>query len=102
MKYKLIVTKGAQSELESIADYIAESLCNPLAALDFLDDIKKCYDLLSDNPLIYQVCDNLGNGEEYRKAVIKNYLLIYRVDKNDNSVNILHFFYGRRDYFDLI
>ena len=43
MKYNLIVTKDAQSDLESIADYISETLCNPLAALDFLDDIEKKY-----------------------------------------------------------
>ena len=93
MKYSLKISKDAQVELEKIADYISESLCNPLAALEFLDRVKKCYVSLSENPLIYQVCDNIKNGDkEYRKAVINNYLLIYRVDEKTKSVYVLHFF----------
>lgn len=103
MAYKLIITKSAQAELEKIADYISESLCNPVAALDFLKQVEKCYNTLSDNPLIYQVCDSIGTKyKEYRKVVINNYILIYRVDTDTNIVYILHFFYGRRDYFNLI
>ena len=103
MRYSLIISKDTHTELERIADYISESLCNTTAALKFLDKVKKCYASLSENPLIYQVCDNIGNGEkEYRKVVINNYLLIYRVDESTKTVYVLHFFYGRRDYFDLI
>lgn len=101
MKYKLIITKDAQSELEAIADYISESLSNPSAAARLLDRIKQHYNTLSDNPLIYQVCDSISSGEkEYRKIVINNYILIFRVE--NNTVYILHIFYGRRDYFNLL
>lgn len=103
MKYSLVVTEAAQFELEKIADYISDSLCNPIAAVNFLDKVKSCYTTLSETPLIYQVCENIGNGDkEYRKVVINNYLLIYRVDDNSKTVYVLHFFYGRRDYFDII
>lgn len=103
MAYKLIITKGAQNELERIADYISESLCNPIAAIDFLEQVDKCYTTLSDSPLIYQVCDNIGmKYKEYRKVVINNYVLVYRVDIDANTVYVLHFFYGRRDYLNLI
>lgn len=103
MKYSLVVTEDAQSELEKIADYISESLCNPIAAVNFLDKVKSYYTTLSENPLIYQVCENIGSGDkEYRKVVINNYLLIYRVDESTKTVYVLHFFYGRRDYFDIV
>ena len=38
----------------------------------------------------------------YRKAIIKNYVMIYRVDEDKKIVYILRFFYGRRDYEKLI
>ena len=41
-------------------------------------------------------------GQGYRKAVIKNYILVYRVDEKNNIVYVFHIFYGRRDYEKLI
>ena len=32
----------------------------------------------------------------YRKVIIKNYILIYRIDEKTNTVYILHFVYGNR------
>ena len=56
-----------------------------------------------DNPKIYQLCDYQNFKEKgYRKAVIKNYVLIYRIDEETNTVYILHFVYGRQDYYSII
>ena len=38
----------------------------------------------------------------YRKALINNYVMIYRVDEDAKAVYILRFFYARRDYEKLI
>ena len=103
MAYNLIITKNADAELDDIVRYIADHLDNPKAASGFLDSVEAAYDRLTDNPRLYQLCINLAlEKSDYRKVVIGNYVMINRVDEERESVYILHFFYGRQDYFNLI
>ena len=75
----------------------------PKAANDLLDDILKCYDNISMNPLMYALCDNDRlKSKKYRKAVIKNYIMFYRVDEEKQTIYIMRFIYGRRDYMNLL
>lgn len=38
----------------------------------------------------------------YRKAKIKDYLAIYKIDDNMNTVTIMRFFYGAMNYYNLL
>ena len=40
--------------------------------------------------------------EGYQKAIVKNCIIIYKVDKNLKNVNIMRFFYGAQDYAKLL
>lgn len=103
MGYKLKVTQNALDELSQIVNYISNHLDNPKAAYDFLDKVEEYYCRLIDNPRIYQLCDHKDFSEKgYRKAVIKNYVLIYRIDEDKKTVFILHILYGRQDYYSFI
>ena len=103
MGYKLLITPSALDELSEIVDYISNNLDNPFSAADFLDKVGECYDRLKDNPKIYQLCDYPEFKEKnYRKAIIKNYVLIYRIDETTQTVNLLHFFFGRQNYFSIL
>lgn len=103
MAYKISIAEGASDELDGILDYIINRLQNSAAAKDFLDKIGECYGRLAENPKIYQLCDyDKFKDKGYRKAVIKNYVLIYRVDEAAETVYILHIFYGRQDYYSYI
>jgi len=101
--YRLIISELADSDLDSIVQYITERLAEPKAASDFLDAVDKCYSHLENNPLIYERCrDPKLNKEGYRKAVIKNYVLVYKVDEIAETVDIYRFFHGSQDYVSLI
>jgi plasmid stabilization system protein ParE len=101
--YKLIVTELAHQDLDNIVSYIADQLANPAAASNFLDEVDKCYGYLKNNPLMYSKCqDSRLEKEGYRKAVLKNYIIIYKVDEDAKKVSILRFFYGAQDYAKLI
>lgn len=103
MSYKLVVSKPAENDLEDILQYISKDLSVPKAASDFLDEVLKCYDNVSETPLMYALCDNDRlKGKKYRKAIIKNYIMFYRVDETSNTVYIMRFLYGRRDYINLL
>ena len=48
---------------------------------------------------MYEACRDLRLcAKGYRKAVIRNYVLIYKVDEKDQTVLLLRFFYGKQDY----
>lgn len=101
--YKLVVSELAHQDLDSIVSYIAVELANPAAAGDFLDEVDACYNHLRINPLMYERCrDSRLEAEGYRKALIKNYVAVYKVSEDTKTVSILRFFYGARDYVSLI
>ncbi|MHB1654651.1 MAG: type II toxin-antitoxin system RelE/ParE family toxin [Desulfitobacteriaceae bacterium] len=101
--YKLIVSELAHQDLDKIISYIAVELVNPVAAGSFLDEVDQCYGYLMTNPWMYEKCqDKRLEKEGYRKALIKNYLLVYKIDEDSKTVSILRFFYGRQDYIKLI
>lgn len=101
--YKLIISELAHTDLDNIVSYIAIELANPMAAANLLDEVEKCYAYLKNNPFIYEKChDTFLEKKNYRKATIKNYVLVYMVDEANRSVIIYRFFYGAQDYVKLI
>ena len=101
--YKLIITELAHQDLDKIVSYIAVELVNPIAAGNFLDEVDKCYGFLKFNPWMYEKCQNKRLEKEgYRRAPIKNYLVVYKIEEESKTVIILRFFYGAQDYVKLI
>jgi len=101
--YKVAVSDSAEQDLSQIIAYIAETLAAPRAASDFADAVFDCYERLERNPYMYEQCrDPRLQKENYRRAVIKNYILIYKVSEEMKIVVIHRFFYGRQDYVNVI
>ncbi|NLP31334.1 MAG: type II toxin-antitoxin system RelE/ParE family toxin [Clostridiales bacterium] len=101
--YKLVVSALAYQDLDSTISYIAIQLANPTVASDFLNELDKCYSHLINNPMIYPKCNNESLEKQgYRKVIIKNYILIYKVDETNKTVIVLRLFYGARDYAKLL
>ena len=54
-------------------------------------------------PLMYEACHDPYLKElGYRKAVIRNYIMVYKVDKDVKAVYVMRLFHGRQDYEKLI
>lgn len=103
MAYKLKVTELAERDLENIYDYISNRLANPTAASAFLDGVAECYAKLAEMPMMFERCRDAQLKERgYRRCVIKNYVMVYRVSVDEQCVFILRYFYGARDYEKLI
>jgi plasmid stabilization system protein ParE len=101
--YKLFVSELAHKDLDKIVSYISIELSNPMAVSSFLDELEKCYSHLKTSPYMYEKCLNKRlNSQGYRRALIKKYLLIYKIDDDLKIVNILRFFYGSQDYIKFI
>ena len=103
MAYKILETERAQQDLSDIVGYIVSSLENPSAAASFLDEVEGCYDNLEQFPLMFEACrDPRLKASGYRKAGIKNYIMVYKVNESTGTVFIMRFFHGRQDYEKLI
>lgn len=52
---------------------------------------------------MYERCYDIRLEKEgYRKATIKNYVLVYKINEAAKAVIIYRFFYGAQDYVKLI
>lgn len=103
MAYKLLKTDAFQRDLDAVIRYITVSLENKIAAASLLDAIEKSYDDLVNMPLKYEACHDPYLKElGYRKAVIRNYIMIYKVDSETQTVYIMRLFHGRQNYEKLI
>lgn len=103
MVYKIIETEHAQRDLSDIVDYIVSALENPSAAVSLLDEVAACYDNLERLPMMFEACrDPRLKSMGYRKARIKNYIMIYKVNESRRAVLVMRFFHGRQDYEKLL
>ena len=89
----------AKQDMVNIVSYISHELLNPQAANDLADEFIEGIDKLAEfpyippmyyppKPLIY----------EYRKRVVKNYIVFYRVDEDKKEIVISRVIYQRRNY----
>ncbi len=97
--YNLRIAEIADQDLDAIVKYIAIELANPEASRTFLDKLESVYLYLKNSPLMYPVCDDRRlKAKDYHKVMIKNYILIFKIEQSTNTVYILRFFYGSQDY----
>ena len=103
MAYKLIKTDSFQRDLDAAVAYIALSLENKVAAASLLDAVERTYDGIERMPLMYEACrDPHLKALGYRRAVIQNYIMVYKADSETETVYMMWLFHGRQDYEKLI
>ena len=101
--YNLDVSDRAEEDLDRILSYISTNLAAPKAASDFADEVYACYDRLEENPFVYEKCrDSKLKDAGYHRAVIKNYILLYKIYEDKKEVAVHRFFYGGQNYVNLI
>lgn len=99
MAYKLRITEKADKDLDAILCYILTELKNRDAAMRFADEVERHYRLLLENPRLYGECQQpMLRRSHYRKVVIGDYLMIYRVDETNGIVYIERYFSELQDY----
>ena len=82
MAYKLIVTEHADELLDNILRHLIYQLKNEQAAAHLLDEMKKIYDRLEENPLQFPYSrDKYLAHKEYHEAIVgqMNYTIVFSV-----------------------
>jgi toxin ParE1/3/4 len=100
-RYAVLLTKGAEQDLEAIYDYIAE-FDSEGNANHVLDELMDCVENLTVFPERGSYPKELSavGMQEYRQVFFKPYRLIYRI--KDQAVYIVLIAEGRRDMLSLL
>ncbi|QTQ14718.1 type II toxin-antitoxin system RelE/ParE family toxin [Treponema parvum] len=96
--YKIEYLPCALDDLKEIAGYIMDKLDNPIAAENLVKEIVEKVDLLSDFPYsapCYMPIKSLTH--EYRKLLVKNYFIFYKVNETEKTVTVARIIYARRN-----
>ena len=103
MKYDIHITRAAERDLNSAADYIEFVLLNPQAADDLLDEAENKIGDLSAFPEEFALGDDpVLKTWGIRFALVKNYIAFYVVSEENRTVYIVRFLYGKRDWITIL
>ena len=102
-KYIIDISTEAKQDLGNILDYIKNKLLEPVVANKYLRLINEKIKSLEYYPERFGVIDSeLIENKTYRKLIIKNYIVIYRVDVEKKTVHIVRVVYGGMDFENLL
>lgn len=97
-EYEVRVTRQALEQMKEIVHYISNDLMAPDAADNLLDKMKAEITKLSSFPKKHASIDEEPwRTEGVRKIVVKNFLIYYWVDDENNRVQVTTVIYSRRD-----
>lgn len=97
--YELEILPRAVDDMTEIVRYISHELSNPASATALADELIETAENLCEFPYacpLHQTIRPLGH--EYRRAIIRNYLMFYWVDEKSKTVTVARVIYGKRDY----
>ena len=101
--YQLVFLLIARQDMTDIARYIGHELCNPTAAFMLADEMIAAAERLVDFPYINAVHKSEEPlKKEYRKLIVKSYIMFYWVDEKEKRITIARVIYARRDYEKLL
>ncbi|MCH5194773.1 MAG: type II toxin-antitoxin system RelE/ParE family toxin [Oscillospiraceae bacterium] len=96
--YNLIFSPEFVKDLNDTFEYISLTLSNEQAAKKLMKDIDSAIMNLKTMPEMYPLAREPLDILGYRKIIIKNYIIIYSVDKKKENVDLLRCFYGKQNY----
>jgi len=101
--YQLEFLPIAKQDMIEIVHYISHKLHNPIAAENLAVDMITVAENLTEFPYINAIHQSIKPlKKEYRKLIVKNYIMFYRIDEEEKLVTIARVVYARRDYEKLL
>jgi len=96
--YKVIVMPEAEADLVELRNYISETLQSPGTALSYVEALEREIITLSEMPARYKPVDEEPwRSRGFRRLIIKNFYVYYRIDESEKQVHITNVIYTRRD-----
>lgn len=106
MAFDVVLDPKVVDRVDEIVDYLSNALSSPAAASNFLDGLDELVTNLESLPLSYPFSlDARLAARGYRKALIGNYVLLFRVveaGERNGTVYVTNLFHGSQDYQGLV
>ena len=90
-KFKIKYDDDAMFELDEIYLYIRDELKEEKIAEKTVKKIREKIRVLNNFPFAYKLITK-SKSFEYRKFIIKNYIVIYKINLKEKEINILHIY----------
>ena len=90
-KYEITYDKAFITELKRISIYFIERLKNTKGSYKIIENVMGKIKILEQFPFIGKIIWKTKNFE-YRKFIIKNYIIIYKINLKEKEINILHIY----------
>ena len=89
----------AEQDIDEALNYIANELCNPDAAEKLIDGMAEIMGTVSAFPFSFPTLKDkrLTQGNEYRRADINNFVLIFKVAEDLREVRVMAALYAPSD-----
>jgi addiction module RelE/StbE family toxin len=101
-KYRVDVSGPAENAPRNIVRYISLQLSAPETALKMLESIEEAISKLYGTPKIHPlVNDDRLSQLGYRKLIVKNYIVFYKVDETNMVVDVERVLHARRGVFKI-
>jgi len=92
MDYNVVMLDRAKKDLQEILDYKAQFY--PGTADKFIDEFEEKQKNIAANPYMYQ---EYSRDTRYRRVIMLDYLLFYRITDRSNTVRIYRIINGKTD-----
>lgn len=96
--YEIVLTEMAEADLDSIYEYIANTLKEEKAGLRLMEKIETSILRLEQFPYSCEEVHIKPRNKLYRKLVIGKYVVLYRVEEQYKQVVIFHILNKKKDY----
>ena len=101
--YKILVSETYHKDLKDIIHYIYHNLDAPLTTSALLDEIESAVSALSVMPFRYGLVDDAYlHRKKFRKCLVKNYIIFYKVNKENKTVMIHRILHARQNWIDIL
>jgi len=101
--YRLTFLPIARQDLADIVSYISHELFNSTAANALAEKMIEAAERLRDFPYINAVHQTIKPlKHEYRKLLVRNYVMFYWIDEEHKLITIARVVYARRDFEKLL
>jgi plasmid stabilization system protein ParE len=101
--FTLTFSSKVNDDIVSSIGYIKNTLQAPTAAENHVNELKKVYEKLKENPFVRPlVQDNYLASQGIRLINVKNYILIYSINEGTHEVFLYRFMYARRDWINIL
>ena len=90
-RYDITYDKSFMAELRRIPIYFIKKQRNSKSPNAIIESVMERMKILEDFPFVGKLITKNKNFE-YRKFIIKNYIIIYKINLKEKAVNILHIY----------